>query len=356
MSVKPIPKGKLPPAGWEPVPGLAGFMREKKAAEPRADDSGMKALAKALESIEGLKGRDGEPGLAGKDGRDGRDGADGKDGKPGPAGPPGREGKDGRDGKDGKLGPRGERGPAGRDGKDGRDGSDGVRIADVKSYGQDMLMRMSDGTEFRFRLPGGGSTPFGGGGGGGSGSVTSITAGTGLTGGTITSVGTVSLADTAVTPGSYGSASSVGTFTVDQQGRLTAAGSTAIAVTASAVSGLAAVATSGAYTDLTGCPTLGTLASQNANNVSITGGSVSGGAISGNISGNAANVTGTIAIANGGTGQTTASAAINALLPTQSAQSGKYLTTDGSNVSWAAVSATGGISVAEARKIASLRL
>lgn len=49
----------------------------------------------------------------------------------------------------------------------------------------------------------------------------------------------------------------------------------------------------------------------------------------------------TIAINKGGTGQTTASAAINALLPTQTAQSGKYLSTDGVNPSWTAVSAGG---------------
>jgi len=39
-------------------------------------------------------------------------------------------------------------------------------------------------------------------------------------------------------------------------------------------------------------------------------------------------------IANGGTGQTTASAAINALLPSQTGNSTKALTTDGTNVSW----------------------
>lgn len=64
--------------------------------------------------------------------------------------------------------------------------------------------------------------------------------------------------------------------------------------------------------------------------------------ISGNIAGNAANVTGTVALANGGTGATTQAGAANAVLPTQSGNGGKYLTTDGSNVSWATVSGGGG--------------
>jgi hypothetical protein len=45
-------------------------------------------------------------------------------------------------------------------------------------------------------------------------------------------------------------------------------------------------------------------------------------------------LTGTIDISNGGTGQTTANAAFNALAPSQIGNTGKYLTTDGTNSSW----------------------
>ena len=59
-----------------------------------------------------------------------------------------------------------------------------------------------------------------------------------------------------------------------------------------------------------------------------------------NTTGTASNVTGTVAIANGGTGQTTANTAFNALVPSQTSNSGKFLTTDGSNTSWATASTT----------------
>jgi len=59
-----------------------------------------------------------------------------------------------------------------------------------------------------------------------------------------------------------------------------------------------------------------------------------------NTTGTASNVTGTVTIANGGTGQTTANTAFNALVPSQTSNSGKFLTTDGSNTSWATASTT----------------
>jgi hypothetical protein len=89
-----------------------------------------------------------------------------------------------------------------------------------------------------------------------NGTVTSVGSGTGLTGGPITTTGTLSLANTAVTAASYGNASTVATFTVDAQGRLTAAANTAIAIANTAVSGL------------------GTMSTQNSNSVSITGGTI----------------------------------------------------------------------------------
>ena len=52
----------------------------------------------------------------------------------------------------------------------------------------------------------------------------------------------------------------------------------------------------------------------------------------------ASNLTGTLPIANGGTGQTTANAALNALLPAQTSNANKYLQTDGTNSSWDAIS------------------
>jgi hypothetical protein len=41
-----------------------------------------------------------------------------------------------------------------------------------------------------------------------------------------------------------------------------------------------------------------------------------------------------LAIANGGTGQVTANAAFNALAPSQASASGKYLKSDGTNTAW----------------------
>jgi hypothetical protein len=106
------------------------------------------------------------------------------------------------------------------------------------------------------------------GGGGGNGTVTNVATGTGLTGGPITTTGTVSLANTAVTAGTYGNASTVAQVTINAQGQATNVVNVAINIANSAVTGL------------------GTMATQNANAVVITGGTINavahtGGSITG---------------------------------------------------------------------------
>lgn len=84
-----------------------------------------------------------------------------------------------------------------------------------------------------------------------------VIAGTGLAGGgALTANVTLDLTNTAVIPGSYGSATQVSQVTIDAQGRVTSAANVSIAISNSAVSGL------------------GTMSTQNANSVAITGGSV----------------------------------------------------------------------------------
>lgn len=86
---------------------------------------------------------------------------------------------------------------------------------------------------------------------------TFVLAGTGMSGGgQLTSNVTLNLANTAVAAGSYGSATQVSQVTIDAQGRITSAANVTIAISTANVSGL------------------GTMATQNANSVTITGGSV----------------------------------------------------------------------------------
>jgi hypothetical protein len=95
---------------------------------------------------------------------------------------------------------------------------------------------------------------------------TFVLAGTGISGGgQLTSNVTINLANTAVTAGTYGNATQVSQVTVDAQGRITSASNVAIAIANSAVSGL------------------GTMSTQNANAVTITGGSITANITSNNV-------------------------------------------------------------------------
>jgi len=94
-------------------------------------------------------------------------------------------------------------------------------------------------------------------GGGSNGTVTSVDTGTGLTGGPITTSGTISIANTTVVSGTYGNSNTVAVFTVNSQGQLTSASNTAISIPNTQVTGL------------------GTMSTQDAINVSITGGTAS---------------------------------------------------------------------------------
>ena len=144
----------------------------------------------------------------------------------------------------------------------------------------------------------------------GVGTVTSIATGSGLSGGPITTTGTISIAATGVTSGTYGSASAVPVLTINSQGQITVASNTNISIPSGQVSGL------------------GTMATQNASSVAITGGNINGTTIGGTTPAEATftalTATGTtnlgtiasgawngtaIAILYGGTGATTASGA-----------------------------------------------
>ena len=105
-----------------------------------------------------------------------------------------------------------------------------------------------------------------------SGGVTEVDTGTGLTGGPITGTGTISIANTAVTAGSYGSGTQVGTFTVNAQGQLTAAAN--VTITPAAIGAVGSV--SGTANEITATGTTTVVLSLPAA-LTFTGKTVTGG-------------------------------------------------------------------------------
>jgi hypothetical protein len=117
-----------------------------------------------------------------------------------------------------------------------------------------------------------------------SGGVTQVNTGTGLTGGPIVGIGTISIADTTVAAGAYGSSTQVGTFTVNAQGQLTAAANVTISATSigavTTINGTANEITSTGATTVT----LSLPAALTFTGKTITGGSYTGASISGSTS------------------------------------------------------------------------
>lgn len=170
-----------------------------------------------------------------------------------------------------------------------------------------------------------------GGGGGGSGTVTSVNTGTGLTGGPITTSGTISLANTSVAAGTYGSASAVPQIVIDAQGRITSASNVAISTGSGTVS-------SGTIYQVAFYTANGTTVGGTAN-LTITGGALSVGAAgSGGSLALLGNTSGTVTL-------NTANAAgtWTMTLPIDGGTAGYCLSTDGTGVtSWIAVGGGGG--------------
>jgi len=147
----------------------------------------------------------------------------------------------------------------------------------------------------------------------------SYLAGTGLT----LTGNTFSITNTGVTAAAYGSASSVGTFTVNAQGQLTLAGSTSIAIAGTQITSgtIDSARLSGSYSNITGLGTLGNLTVTNT--------------ITGSISGNATTATSATNIAGGTVGAVVYQSGSGATAFLSAGTNGQVLTLAAGLPSWA---------------------
>lgn len=185
----------------------------------------------------GPEGKQGERGLPGKDGKDGLNGRDGI-GIQGPAGAPGRDGRDGKDG------------------KDGIDGQDGVSVTNAYiDFDGSLVIELSDGNQIDAGF-------------------VSVESRDNI----VQQLKNGALSLNELLPSQTGNANKY----LKTDGENTSWDTLATVATSGAYDDLsgtpsfATVATTGAYADLTGKPTLGTMSAQNANAVSITGGTIGG--------------------------------------------------------------------------------
>ena len=181
-----------------------------------------------------------------------------------------------------------------------------------------------------------------------AGTVTQVNAGTGLTGGPITTTGTISLANTGVAAATYGSVSAIPVLTVNAQGQITSATTAAagsgtvtnvelstslsgITVGGSPITTTGTLTLSGTLDVLsggTGATTLlanGLLLGSGTSAVGVVAAGTSGYALVSNGGASAptyqqvsltSGVSGTLPVANGGTGVTTSTGTVNVVLST----------------------------------------
>ena len=257
-------------------------------------------------------------------------------------GNPGRDGATGKDGRDGLPGRDGQNGQNGKDGQDGQDGADGVSVTDAKiDFDGSLVITLSSGREINV------------------GEVVApdlaekikvITNGGGTSQGVLDAIAALQTQIDNLIPSQTGNAGKYLTTDGTNTSWATVAGGGSV----TAVTGTSPIVSSGGATPAISLAsgygdTQNPYASKTANFVLAAPDGASGAptfravvaadipTLNQNTTGTAANVTGTVAFANGGTGETTRQAAIDALAG--AVTSGQYLRGNGTDVVMSAIQA-----------------